>query len=265
MQEKYTPLEHLQALLADRALQGADPAEQAGINCLLQHQPEESQESFELTAAAVDMAYSTTQHEPLPAHLLSKLQTQGEAIAADNSQRKHVEPMRTAVGKPMTSSRLKWSQALGYAGWVAAATLLVAFLIPKPDISTEAAYLNLKQKGALEVKGEAGPGDEKKQIAGEVLWDDKLQTGYMKLRGMPVNSPDKSQYQLWIFDSKPFSKDNPTDGGVFDVNKDGEVIIPIKPNLKVSKPELFAITVEQPGGVMVSKREKIVFVASVPK
>ena len=51
---------------------------------------------------------------------------------------------------------------------------------------------------------------------------------------------------------------------MFDVtpNARGEVIIPIEAKLAVAKPKLFAITVEKPGGVVVSKRERIVLTAS---
>ena len=39
---------------------------------------------------------------------------------------------------------------------------------------------------------------------------------------------------------------------MFDVTKDGEVIIPIDAKLAVASPAAFAITVERPGGVVVS-------------
>jgi hypothetical protein len=50
---------------------------------------------------------------------------------------------------------------------------------------------------------------------------------------------------------------------VFDVTSGGEVIVPIHAKLKVTKPTLFAVTVEKPGGVVVSKRERIVVLAKV--
>jgi hypothetical protein len=53
------------------------------------------------------------------------------------------------------------------------------------------------------------------------------------------------------------------DGGTFDVSATGEVVIPINAKLKAKSPEMFAVTMEKPGGVVVSKREKIVAVAKV--
>jgi hypothetical protein len=44
------------------------------------------------------------------------------------------------------------------------------------------------------------------------------------------------------------------DGGVFDAPSTGEVVVPITARLRA----LFAVTVERPGGVVVSRREHIV-------
>jgi anti-sigma-K factor RskA len=53
------------------------------------------------------------------------------------------------------------------------------------------------------------------------------------------------------------------DGGVFDVSSDGEVIVPINARLRVSRATLFAVTVEKPGGVVVSSRERIAALAKI--
>jgi hypothetical protein len=84
----------------------------------------------------------------------------------------------------------------------------------------------------------------------------------MRFRGLPVNDVQKETYQLWIFD-KTQDKATPIDGGTFDVTSDGEVVVPINAKLKAQEPVMFAVTVEKPGGVVVSKREKIVALAKV--
>lgn len=261
MNENNLPLDHLDALLADRAMQGADPAEQVGIDCLMKHSPSQNSDTLDLTAAALDMALSSNQHEELPAHLLSKLQSQGEAIVNENANRKVVEPVRMEQGPvPQPAIRSKMS-IIPWAGWVVAAGIMIYFMLPKSsqDKSLELAYQDLKDHGAVAYPGN-GP-KANSAAKGEILWNDKTQTGYIKLRGLPVNDPAKSQFQLWIFDDRKFTEKTPVDGGVFDVKSNGEVIIPIKANIKVGKPSLFAVTEEKPGGVMVSDREKIVFVA----
>ena len=82
------------------------------------------------------------------------------------------------------------------------------------------------------------------------------------MRGLPKNDASKTSYQLWIFDANQDDK-TPVDGGVFDINSEGEVIIPIDAKIKVGKPQMFAVTAEKPGGVVVSKRDKIVTIAKV--
>ena len=54
------------------------------------------------------------------------------------------------------------------------------------------------------------------------------------------------------------------DGGVFDVpaGRD-EVLVPVHPTLTVSRAVAFAVTVEQPGGAVVSDRAKLVALAHV--
>jgi len=38
-------------------------------------------------------------------------------------------------------------------------------------------------------------------------------------------------------------------------------VIPVKPAVRVSRPSAFAVTAEQPGGVVVSTREQVVAIA----
>ena len=86
----------------------------------------------------------------------------------------------------------------------------------------------------------------------------------MRFVGLAAHDPTKTQYQLWIFDKDRDDK-YPVDGGVFDAGPNGEVIIKISPKLHVDEPVLFAVTVEASGGVVVSKRERIVVTAAPPK
>lgn len=100
-----------------------------------------------------------------------------------------------------------------------------------------------------------------KGTTGDVVWSPSKQEGYMRFVGLETNDPTKLQYQLWIFDKNRDDK-FPVDGGVFDVGANGEVIVKISPKLFVNEPVLFAVTVEAPGGVVVSKRERIVVTAA---
>ncbi len=100
--------------------------------------------------------------------------------------------------------------------------------------------------------------------SGDVVWSPSKQRGYMRFRGLAPNDPRVTQYQLWIFDKRRDDR-FPVDGGVFDVTETGEVIVPISAKLPVGDAVLFAVTVEAPGGVVVSKRERIVVTAAPAK
>lgn len=101
-----------------------------------------------------------------------------------------------------------------------------------------------------------------KGASGDVVFSPSEQRGYMRFVGLAPNDPKLTQYQLWIFDEERDEK-YPVDGGVFDIGEGGEVVVPITPRVRVGKAKLFAVTVEKPGGVVVSKRERIVTTAAV--
>ena len=100
-------------------------------------------------------------------------------------------------------------------------------------------------------------------VSGDVVWSSDRQEGYMRFRGLESNDPTKNQYQLWIFDqTRADWEAKPVDGGVFDVGPGEEVIVPIRAKLDVREAVLFAITLEVPGGVVVSERERLVLTAA---
>lgn len=97
-------------------------------------------------------------------------------------------------------------------------------------------------------------------MTGNVVWSDELQEGYMTLTNLPANDPASKQYQLWIVD--PDRDEKPVDGGVFDIPAHvTTAVIPIRNPLAVTDPKAFVITLEQPGGVVVSKQEIVVALA----
>lgn len=107
---------------------------------------------------------------------------------------------------------------------------------------------------------------EAKQVQGDVVWSDAKQGGFMSFKGLPANDPAQFVYQLWIIDAtRP--GEPPVDGGVFSVapgssGSGGETIVPFNAKIRVGQPAAFAITIEKPGGVTVSKQEKRVVVAA---
>lgn len=130
---------------------------------------------------------------------------------------------------------------------------------PAPKPSPEEARAALVASGAPVLSWAATKDPAAKGAKGDVVWSDRDQRGFMRMQGLAKNDPAKFQYQLWIFDAERDDK-FPVDGGVFDVTGD-EVVVPVDARLGVGKAVLFAVTVEKPGGVVVSKRERIVLTA----
>lgn len=132
---------------------------------------------------------------------------------------------------------------------------------PKEETAASLRERLLASKTTAKMEWSATKDPAAKGATGEVLWNAEEQKGTMRFRGLAKNDATKSQYQLWIFDKGREDK-YPVDGGVFDIDSDtGDVIVAIKARLPVDKATLFAVTVERPGGVVVSKRERIVVTA----
>ncbi|HVF87033.1 MAG TPA: anti-sigma factor, partial [Pyrinomonadaceae bacterium] len=176
---------------------------------------------------------------------------------------------------PAPNARWQW------AGWyVAAAACLVLTIFvagmrliapdssaPTPNVAPSVAELRagLLREAPDSVVSAWAPTDDPgaKNVSGDVVWSSERQQGYMRFAGLPQNDPRRETYQLWIFDEQQDAR-YPVDGGVFDVVRDdGEVVVPINAKLEVKQPTLFALTVEKPGGVVVSKRDRLLLTAKV--
>lgn len=259
-------------LLAKRALEGLDPAEQAELAAL----GAADDDSYDLAAAAVVLA--TLPAEAMPQKLAARLLdlTTSSDIVPLLARRRRRGP------GPGPNAR---SRGLALAGWlVAAASLLLAlaalwwatrerpprlvYLPPPPPVKApvltpaeERARLLAERSDAATLPFQATPDPAGRGASGDLVWSASAQRGFMRLVGVQPNDRQRFQYQLWIFD-KERDQRYPVDGGVFDVESAGEVVVPITARLRVAQPALFAITVEPPGGVVVSKRERIVLTAT---
>ena len=168
------------------------------------------------------------------------------------------------AGRGRSSSRL----AL-VGGWMAAAILLIATITAYGRLASLESSFGVGSADARRSEMIATAADvevlpwSSEGVSGDVTWSDASNSGFMRIEGLALNDPSVSQYQLWIFRGlDPAAEAHPVSGGVFDVSLEGEVVIPIDAQLKLGRAGLFAVTVEQPGGVVVSEREQIVLVAS---
>jgi len=260
--------EQLLDLLTKQAIEGLDQSEAATLQTLLQQYPAVNGDEFDASVAAILL--SAQPDEAMPAHLAAK-------IVADAPLQSSAGKTTNVIALPArkTSSR---SAAAGW--WAAAASLLLAFIGWWPRLTGElvarppavAALTPEQQRNALLSSGRAiqaswSPGNDAagNALVGDVVFDPVTQKGYLRFRGIPANDPRLAQYQLWIADSSR-TPPEPVDGGVFNTPQStatGDVIIPFEAKLPVGKPAAFVVTVEQPGGVVVSKQERVLALAKV--
>lgn len=247
-------------LLADQCTVGLDSdgyAEMVGVRQQLQreyssHDWEADAEAIALSAAAVDQALAPPVSGSIPEAMADQI------LQALDEQSMPTEDVldfaaqlaaRKAEHKP---DRTRWF------GWYAAAAALAAAIyfgterpVTVETLSPEQQVAGMLEQPETRVIAWGTPTESGyEQVTGDVIWNNQTQQGFMRLANMPVNNPGQSQYQLWIVD--PERDENPVDGGVFDISSEGEVIIPIDSKLPIISPAAFAITREQPGGVVVS-------------
>jgi hypothetical protein len=134
---------------------------------------------------------------------------------------------------------------------------------PVPPTPGEERMALLAKSDSLKISLGATKDPAAAGMTGDVVWDPVTQRGFLRFAGLAANDPAVHQYQIWIFDAGR-DKRYPVDGGVFDVPANAaEVVIPIRATLMVRKPAAFAVTVEKPGGVVVSGREHVVALGAI--
>jgi hypothetical protein len=185
-----------------------------------------------------------------------------------------------AIGKQSTrkpSSSYSWQAKAGWFAAAASVLIAVAGWWPRletgdqvsPDVVPVATVMKqereklLAQQGVVQRTWQTTQDPAASGVTGDVVWDPKSQNGYVRFRGMQANNATQQQYQLWIFDGTRDER-YPVDGGVFNIPAgQNEVIIPIKAKLEIRDPAMFAVTIEKPGGSVVSSRDRIVVLAQV--
>jgi len=229
-------------------------------------------DSFELAAASFSIANLDTSEE-MPVALQAKILADADKFfvseKAESTETAGEDYQKTFAFESPKRSVLQWL------GWAFAAVACVALAVnlwmtrnqtqtpqivyvketPSPTPPASQQFEQLRAASDT-VKTTLTNPKNPNEILGDVVWSDSQQKGFVRLRGVPVNDKTREQYQLWIVAANQDAK-TPVDGGVFDVNESGEVIIPIDAKVKVQKPAAFAVTAERPGGVVVSKQEKV--------
>ena len=241
---------------------------------------------LELAAAQLDMAVASSHPLDTPlgladrikAHVSSYADQDGlPTLASDHSDNTR-SPNSPVQDEPAVIAKLSWVPWMVAAACILITTVVV--LLPRnasPVLDLNAQRLALLENSATDdlVQWDwisTGDPSVTGEVFGDVVWSNTLNKGYMRISGLEINDPKLTQYQLWIFDSTRPSgalpqfgegllSQRPIDGGVFDINADGEVIVEINAKLTVKQAAAFAITIEPPGGVVVSDRSRVPLLA----
>lgn len=249
----------LDELLVTGATEGLGASQEDELKELLVGRPGIDAEAFERAAAAVHLA-TIEPDAALPNSLREKL---------DRDATRYFSAQADAPASNVVRLDSRAVPKSGPTGWpwlATAAAVLLAIAGWWPDTEPSAPALaeqraTLIERDAIIVEWMATEDPSAADASGNVVWSQAEQRGFMLFRGLQANQPRSFQYQLWIFDAERDER-FPVDGGVFDIQAGAEeVIIPFSPNIPVGDAVLFAITLEAPGGVVVSSRERIAVVA----
>ena len=287
--------DRLLELLADNALVGLSTDERTELRRLadsLGVDADTLAEEWELIAGDLSVGLSAAD-ESMPADLMASCVAAGEAWMEGGSRdavMAEPKPVYQDAPRPIRFNpeggaprgRSAWT------GWlVAAALALVAgvSLFSRPSLPGAQPVVTLASQREALLESDPGAikldwmkwGEAYAEVTGTVVWSQERQEGYMTFKGLPTNDPNVEQYQLWIVDGSrgvPLEVP-PVDGGVFDIDpagievlpETGEMIVRIEAKLPVGQPVAFGITLEKPGGAVVSERkpEQLVVVQFVPQ
>jgi anti-sigma-K factor RskA len=273
MTEPYFDDQRLHELLADRALFELSAEEQNELRALLASSSIDPL-SFDYTAAMVALTFLPDADEPLPADLEARMKSAAEAFLPQKRPTADAAATDRSRLRPIDAAAASRRGKREVAAWCVAAASTAALLLvtwqmgwKQPSTSSTAegrATLLKLAPDVLQVNWTATTDPSAQGATGDVVWSVDKQQGFLRFKGLSRNDPQKNQYQLWIFDGHQDDR-YPIDGGVFDVDSaSGEVIVPIRAALRVVDPQMFAVTLEKPGGVVVSNRKRIALVAKVP-
>ncbi len=245
-------------LLADRALGGLDPSEAAEL-AELTDQDDPDGLALELAAAAVALARVEGMGLPdLPENLVARVERR--ALQANSSR-----------ATSRASAPRRRVPLVGWAGWLAAAASIALVVYdrsnpepqpvigPPPPPSVASPRDRFAFAPSRPLVATAHP--LARGAGGTVVWDGTRQEGYLQIKGLAPVDPKSGCYQLWVFDAKRDGR-YPVDGGMFTVTSTtGDEVVAVRPRIPVREPTLFAVTLEPPGGVVVSDRERILLTA----
>ena len=263
--------QHIAELLAGEVLGDLDDQERLELEELRSNSTDDRMElvrsELDLTAAAVQAA-GVDASLKMPDNLADRIRLAGYKVITGNAANDSVSLDNQPSLLTPTETTMRTREKIAWLAVAAAIALCVGTIVATQQQTVQTAQLTdqqlraslLQQPTALQIQWAPGKTPFDSEVTGDVVWDSASQTGVMRFVNMPVNDPSQEQYQLWIID--PERDDEPVDGGVFDISERGEVLVAIDAKLQVINPAAFAITIEKPGGVVVSTQERLPLLAA---
>lgn len=246
-------------LLAASATEGVDPDEllEIELRCL---ETGLDPALFERSAALCDRLFAEARGdvEPMPERLRRRALASGQAIVAaagapaPGSATPAPPPplpypaLRRLGGRLIAAAAVVMMLAAGALATAAASR----WIEPTPGQRARAlAGTPQAQIASWVPTSDAGPLSD---VQGDIVWDPATSTGFLRLRGLPTNDPTQTRYQLWVVDGDRTEHPR-VDGGLFDhPGTPGEVVIPVCAAVPVTRPTVFALTIEGPAGAVIS-------------
>ena len=284
------PDEALMDLLIKQVIEGLSPSERSARDAWDDSIVRSERRDLERTVAAITLVILGDPEPPPPA-LRARIAQQADThFAAElGTPRESVAVFRKPALNPNSMDALHRPGGARIGGWlVAAACFLLALigwmrplqpvrlpiaavhdtlppeviketvLAPRPSTPAQERDALIVRAETLKVTLNSTRDPAAAGVSADVVWDAATQTGFLHLVGLKANDPRVHQYQAWIFDGAR-DKRYPVDCAVFDVPPDAsEVIISIRAAVPIRLANAFAVTVEKPGGVVVSDRAHVI-------
>ena len=263
-------------LLADQTLFGLTIDEQEELERLSAHKTQD--DSLERTAAIVAMALHSQSDSPLPDGLKQTILDSFKGRTLNSL----VDLPRTSAPESdfadETDQRLRTPVRMNrreVVAWMVAAASLAGVIVDRNRLLTfsnrersaadSRTDLIHSQSDIVSVPWVSTNDPSARGVKGDVIWSTHAQQGALRITGLAPNEPIVHQYQLWIFD-KGRDDRYPINGGTFNIEtKNQETVISVRPQLRVVQPTMFAVSIEKTGGVVVSTRERLLLIATVPE
>jgi len=253
-------------LLAERAISGISDSEKAELAALLAESGRDDDFSFDLAAALIETVYlDPAEIVQMPPGAAARLNAVGLHWAAQRSTGSNKPGL---LDQPASTESLPFvaTKRSTFLPWAIAACATIAAVSlwmrhgQTPSAGGDVQSVIAAASDATTLIWKDWDNPEIPGVKGSVVWSESKQTGVMKFTGLPKNDPAKSQYQLWIIDSRGMNQR--ISGAIFNAVSDGSIEIVVRPQIAVKSAAAFAITIEEPGGTWVSEMKRRVVISA---